>query len=318
MADGRLFDMSLRQAPALLVAMAIVAGIVSAPSPACAVSSLAAETAADRAAVTRALERYESIRAQASAIDAQVADAVTALDMAMAEEVRCLARLRSRVAAMYRTGDTGLIVLLLGSSSIQDLAGRLDLLERVARQDARDLDALKAARAQARESADSLLRLQEDQARALEAAAAEVERARRELASSEAALREYEAKLAAAAARAAAAQAARAAPPAPSPPDQQQSGTGAWQTAVASHYSRNFSGRGASGERIGPYSMMVAHKTLPFGTLVEFEYKGKRAVASVEDRGPFTPGRDFDLGPGVVRVLDFSGVHEVRYRIVTR
>ncbi|MHB1324083.1 MAG: septal ring lytic transglycosylase RlpA family protein, partial [Coriobacteriia bacterium] len=99
---------------------------------------------------------------------------------------------------------------------------------------------------------------------------------------------------------------------------QQQSGTGAWQTAVASHYSRNFSGRGASGERIGPYSMMVAHKTLPFGTLVEFEYKGKRAVASVEDRGPFTPGRDFDLGPGVVRVLDFSGVHEVRYRIVTR
>jgi len=287
------------------------------------VSSLAAETAADRAAVTRALERYESIRAQASAIDAQVADAVTTLDAAMAEEALCLARLQSRVVTMYRTGDTGLIVLLLGSSSIQDLAGRLDWLERIARQDARDLDVLKAARAQARESADSLLRLQEDQTRAIEAAAVEIERARRDLESSEAALREYEARLAAAAARAAAARAAaaqttRAALPAPSPPDQEQAGTGEWQTAVASHYSRNFSGRGASGERIGPYSMMVAHKTIPFGTLVEFEYKGKRAVASVEDRGPFTPGRDFDLGPGVVRVLDFSGVHEVRYRIITR
>ncbi len=87
---------------------------------------------------------------------------------------------------------------------------------------------------------------------------------------------------------------------------------------MASHYSRTFTGRGASGEAIGPYTMMVAHKTLPFGTLVEFEYQGRRAVASVEDRGPHTPGRDWDLGPGVVRALDFSGVHEVRYRIISR
>jgi rare lipoprotein A len=62
--------------------------------------------------------------------------------------------------------------------------------------------------------------------------------------------------------------------------------------------------------------MIVAHKTLPFDTLIEFEYNGKRAVARVADRGPFVTGRDFDLGPGVVRVLDFSGVHEVRFRIV--
>ena len=87
---------------------------------------------------------------------------------------------------------------------------------------------------------------------------------------------------------------------------------------VASHYGRNFHGRGASGKPIGPYSMMVAHKTLPFGTLIEFEYHGKRAVASVEDRGPFTPGRDFDLGPGVIRVLGFEGVHPIRYRIIKR
>ena len=62
--------------------------------------------------------------------------------------------------------------------------------------------------------------------------------------------------------------------------------------------------------------MIVAHKTLRFGTLIEFEYKGRRAVARVADRGPHTAGRTFDLGPGVVRVLDFSGVHEVRYRII--
>ena len=101
-------------------------------------------------------------------------------------------------------------------------------------------------------------------------------------------------------------------------PTQQLRGTGSWKTAVASHYGRNFSGRGASGERIGPYSMIVAHKTLPFGTLIEFEYGGKRAVARVADRGPHVAGREFDLGPGVVRVLDFNGVHKVRYRIIQR
>jgi hypothetical protein len=26
----------------------------------------------------------------------------------------------------------------------------------------------------------------------------------------------------------------------------------------------------------------------------------------------------FDLGPGVVRVLGFSGVHDVRYRVIGR
>ena len=71
-------------------------------------------------------------------------------------------------------------------------------------------------------------------------------------------------------------------------------------------------------EEIGPYSMMVAHRTLPFGTLVEFEYNGKRAVASVEDRGPHVEGRMWDLGPGVVRVLGLAGVDEVRYRVVGR
>ena len=64
--------------------------------------------------------------------------------------------------------------------------------------------------------------------------------------------------------------------------------------------------------------MMVAHKTLPFHTLIEFMYNGKRCVASVEDRGPFTPGREFDLGPGVVRALGFNGVHPIQYRIIGR
>jgi rare lipoprotein A len=138
----------------------------------------------------------------------------------------------------------------------------------------------------------------------------EVARARKELAASESALREYAARTAITVKPVASPKKSDATP--------QLGGTGAWKSAVASHYGKNFTGRGASGKRIDPYSMMVAHETLPFGTLIEFEYNGRRAVASVEDRGPYSSGRSFDLGPGVVRALGFNGVHSVQYRIVKR
>jgi rare lipoprotein A (peptidoglycan hydrolase) len=281
------------------------------PSAALAVTA-AAEVAADRAALDAAVARLTAAQAQADRIDDRLADATARLDEALAEEAACRARLTARVRAMYRAGSDGTLALLLGAESIQDLASRLDLLQRIARRSADDLAALKAARAAAERSCEELLTLQAEQARNLDALAEEVERAKRELARSQAALKEYAARVAAARAAAAARVKARATPP------QSITGTGEWKTAVASHYARDFTGRGASGERIGPYSMICAHKTLPFGTLVEFEYEGRRAVARVADRGPYTPGRDFDLGPGVVRVLDFSGVHKVRYRIVGR
>ncbi len=96
-------------------------------------------------------------------------------------------------------------------------------------------------------------------------------------------------------------------------------GSGEWDTAVASIYGMGAVGhRTASGATIRADSMIVAHKTLPFGTLVEFVYQGRRAVASVQDRGPYVPGRSFDLGPGVSRILGIEGVETVRWRIVSR
>jgi uncharacterized protein YabE (DUF348 family) len=65
-------------------------------------------------------------------------------------------------------------------------------------------------------------------------------------------------------------------------------------------------------------AMIVAHKTLPFGTRVEFTYKGRDCVAVVMDRGPYVAGRDFDFAPGVCSALGFSGVATVQYRILGR
>jgi rare lipoprotein A (peptidoglycan hydrolase) len=93
--------------------------------------------------------------------------------------------------------------------------------------------------------------------------------------------------------------------------------TAGWQTAKVSWYGPGFYGRKtASGAVLTQGMMNVAHKSMPFGTRIEFRYKGRTAVAVVNDRGPFVAGRTFDLGPGTAQALGFSGVGNVEWRKV--
>ncbi len=94
-----------------------------------------------------------------------------------------------------------------------------------------------------------------------------------------------------------------------------------WSSARVSWYGPGFYGRGmAGGGKLGLTSMIVAHKTLPFGTKVQFWYNGKSIIVPVKDRGPYVAGREFDLGPGTAIALgiDKMGVAKVRYRILGR
>lgn len=94
------------------------------------------------------------------------------------------------------------------------------------------------------------------------------------------------------------------------------SGTG-WRSAAASWYGPGFYGSTmASGQILTENSMVVAHRTLAFGTRIEFSYHGRTCVAVVMDRGPYSSGRTFDLGPGTAKALGFSGVGTVKYRIL--
>ncbi len=112
-----------------------------------------------------------------------------------------------------------------------------------------------------------------------------------------------------------AAAAPRTAAPAPS----RAAEGGAWQSARASWYGPGFYGRTtASGAVLTENMMNVAHKTLPFGTQVQFEYKGRTVTAVVNDRGPHIAGRVWDLGPGTAKALGFGGVGMVNYRILGR
>jgi hypothetical protein len=87
-----------------------------------------------------------------------------------------------------------------------------------------------------------------------------------------------------------------------------------WRSALCSWY---WEPQGlAGGGYLTSNAMIVAHKSLPFGTRIQFGYRGRSCFAVVMDRGPYVGHREFDLGPGTARALRFDGVDTVLYRIV--
>lgn len=97
---------------------------------------------------------------------------------------------------------------------------------------------------------------------------------------------------------------------------------GPWeQTGIASWYGGIFQGRQtANGETYDTYGYTCAHKTLPFGTVLEVEnLNNDRTVrVRVNDRGPFVDGRIIDLTYAAAADLDMirEGTAEVRITAV--
>jgi len=55
----------------------------------------------------------------------------------------------------------------------------------------------------------------------------------------------------------------------------------------------------------------VANRTLPCGTKVALRYNGRSVTATVDDRGPYVGGRDWDLNQNTASALGFGGVGTV-------
>jgi hypothetical protein len=66
-----------------------------------------------------------------------------------------------------------------------------------------------------------------------------------------------------------------------------------YHEVIASWYGPG--GTTACGESLGATTMGVANKTLPCGTMVTLRFRGRTVRVPVIDRGPFVPGRDYDL-----------------------
>lgn len=90
------------------------------------------------------------------------------------------------------------------------------------------------------------------------------------------------------------------------------------QCGKASWYAER--GRTASGERMNVGARTAAHRTLPFGTLVEVENlrNGRTVVVRINDRGPFIKGRVIDLSRGAASEIGLvsSGTASVRLSVI--
>ncbi|PWT95297.1 MAG: hypothetical protein C5B53_11660 [Candidatus Melainabacteria bacterium] len=83
---------------------------------------------------------------------------------------------------------------------------------------------------------------------------------------------------------------------------------------IASWYGPGFQGRRtANGERFDQEAMTAASKTLPFGTrvVVYNPRNGRQCVVTINDRGPYVPGRGIDLSHAAARKLGIGGVAPV-------
>ncbi len=91
----------------------------------------------------------------------------------------------------------------------------------------------------------------------------------------------------------------------------------------ASFYAKKFNGkRTSSGERYKNNALTAAHRSLPFGTLLEVTNKanGKKTVVRVNDRGPHRKKIALDLSYAAAKKIGIvrSGVGYVRVRVVDR
>lgn len=87
----------------------------------------------------------------------------------------------------------------------------------------------------------------------------------------------------------------------------------------ATFYGKAVQGHGtASGDRFDMNGLTAAHRTLPFGTLIEVTNlsNGKKIEVKITDRGPYGPGRVLDLSSAAFGKLAplGAGVIRVQYR----
>ena len=93
------------------------------------------------------------------------------------------------------------------------------------------------------------------------------------------------------------------------------------KTSFASFYHDKFNGRKtASGEIFSNKKLTTAHRTLPFGTVIEVTNlrTGKSVEVRINDRGPFHSSRALDLSKAAFDSIGNSsnGTMPIEYEIV--
>ena len=90
------------------------------------------------------------------------------------------------------------------------------------------------------------------------------------------------------------------------------------ECGLASVYS-TISEATASGEDTRAGDFTAAHRSLPFGTLVNVinQENGRTAVVRITDRGPFISGRIIDVSQVAARALGITGLMQVCLHVLS-
>jgi rare lipoprotein A len=88
------------------------------------------------------------------------------------------------------------------------------------------------------------------------------------------------------------------------------------QSGIASVYSGE---QTANGEYAHASALTAAHRTLPFGTMIEVTniQTGRSVVVRINDRGPYIRGRVIDLTPAGARAIGSSGLAPVTLTVLS-
>ncbi len=93
----------------------------------------------------------------------------------------------------------------------------------------------------------------------------------------------------------------------------------AQQVGIASFYAKTVRSKMANGQRYHKDSMICAHRTHPFGTLLKVTHlkNHKTVIVKVTDRGPFGRGRIVDLSWGAAEKLGMiaAGIAKVKVEV---
>jgi rare lipoprotein A (peptidoglycan hydrolase) len=96
--------------------------------------------------------------------------------------------------------------------------------------------------------------------------------------------------------------------------DPAQLPAGVWNVSIAS-VETAYGHAVACGGVLRVPELGVANKTLPCGTEVTFRYGNRAIRVPVIDRGPYIPGREWDLSGATAEALHFPGLGPIQWRL---
>ena len=167
-----------RQAPALILASLALLGVVALLTCVGAATANPIQSKREQAQAVlaqihesdiqleKAIESYNYANVQLGQIDADLNSNAHHLVVAQKSLNAAQAHIAERLRALYVNGDQGgAVEILLGAENLDDLLGRLDMVQRVGDQDAKVLAEVKAFRKEVKERRARLTTAREDQAR---------------------------------------------------------------------------------------------------------------------------------------------------------